>query len=149
VFQTGIVTAVHLLEDHGLGNVRLFTDDARLVLDLLGDSSIGRAFILFPDPWPKARHHKRRLIRPETMDELARVLADGSELRIATDDVAYLEAILADACGHQDFEWTARRPADWRQRPADWPPTRYEVKAIAAGRPPAFLRLVRRPRPAV
>jgi tRNA (guanine-N7-)-methyltransferase len=146
VFQGGIVSALRHLEEARLGNVELFVDDARLLLDALPDASIGRVFILFPDPWPKARHHKRRLISPRTMAALARILADGGELRLATDDVEYLRAMLAIACTHPDFDWTARRPADWRQRPPDWPETRYEAKAIAQGRPPAFLRLVRRGR---
>jgi len=146
VFQTGIVTLLAQLEDAAQDNVRIVTDDARLVLDVLPDASLGRAFILFPDPWPKVRHHKRRIVSPETMDALARVMQDGAELRLGTDDILYLRAMLEIACSHPDFEWLARRPADWRERPADWPQTRYEAKGIAQGRPPSFLRLKRRPR---
>ncbi len=146
VFQTGIVTLLAQLEGRTQDNVRIVTEDARLVLDVLPDASIGRAFILFPDPWPKTRHHKRRIVSPETMDALARVMKDGAELRLGTDDILYLRAMLEIACTHPDFEWLARRPADWRERPADWPQTRYEAKGIAQGRPPAFLRLKRRPR---
>ena len=146
VFQTGIVTLLAQLESRAQDNVRIVTDDARLVLDVLPDASIGRAFILFPDPWPKTRHHKRRIVSPETMDALSRVMKDGAELRLGTDDILYLRAMLEIACSHPDFEWLARRPADWRERPADWPQTRYEAKGIAQGRPPAFLRLQRRPR---
>ena len=147
VFRNGIVTALQHVEDAGLANVRLHTEDARPLLDALPEASIARAFILFPDPWPKARHHKRRLVGPRTLEALARVLADGAELRLATDDPPYLRAMLATACAHPAFAWTARRPADWRERPADWPGTRYEAKAIAQRRPPAFLRLARLPRP--
>ena len=146
VFRNGIVTCLRELEAAGLDNVRLYTEDARELLDALPDRSIDRAFILFPDPWPKIRHHKRRLISPETLDTLSRLLVDGAELRLGTDDVPYLRVMLAVACGHPDFEWLATRPADWRVRPDDWPQTRYEAKAIEAGRPPAFLRLRRRPR---
>ncbi len=74
-------------------------------------------------------------------------MTDGAELRLATDDRDYLRQMLEEVTGHPDFEWLARRPGDWRERPADWPPTRYEEKARAAGRPPAFLRFARRPRP--
>jgi tRNA (guanine-N7-)-methyltransferase len=149
VFETGIVTLLAHLSDAAQDNVRIIVDDAHLILDVLPEASLARAFILFPDPWPKTRHHKRRFVSRETMDLLARVLRCGAELRLGTDDVAYLRVMLEIACGHPEFEWLARRPADWRERPADWPQTRYEAKAIAQGRPPAFLRLIRRPRPAV
>ncbi|HLY59088.1 MAG TPA: tRNA (guanine(46)-N(7))-methyltransferase TrmB, partial [Stellaceae bacterium] len=84
VFQTGIVSLLHHLDEGGIGNVRIVTDDARLVLDVLPDASLGRVFILFPDPWPKARHHKRRLVSPSTMNALARTMEEGAELRLAT-----------------------------------------------------------------
>ncbi len=144
VFRNGIVTCLRELEAARLDNVRLFTEDARDLLDRLPEGSLDRAFILFPDPWPKQRHHKRRLISVETLNILSRLLADGAELRLATDDPAYLRVMLAIACGHPDFEWLARRRDDWRSRPGDWPQTRYEAKGIEAGRPPAFLRLRRR-----
>ena len=145
VYETGIATLLTQLKDAAQDNVRIVTDDAHLVIDALPDASLARAFILFPDPWPKARHHKRRFVSHATMDDLARVLKDGAELRLATDDIAYLRVMLEVACGHPDFEWLARRPVDWRERPEDWPQTRYEAKAIQQGRPPAFLRLIRRP----
>jgi tRNA (guanine-N7-)-methyltransferase len=145
VYETGIATLLTQLRDAAQDNVRIVTDDAHLVIDALPDASLARAFILFPDPWPKARHHKRRFVSHATMDDLARVLKDGAELRLATDDIAYLRVMLEVACGHPDFEWLARRPVDWRERPEDWPQTRYEAKAIQQGRPPAFLRLIRRP----
>jgi tRNA (guanine-N7-)-methyltransferase len=146
VFETGIVTLLAHLDESPHDNVRILVDDAHLALDVLPEASLARAFILFPDPWPKTRHHKRRFVSPATMDALARVLRPGAELRLATDDVKYLRVMLEVACGHPDFEWLARRPADWRERPIDWPQTRYEAKAISQGRPPAFLRLVRRTR---
>jgi tRNA (guanine-N7-)-methyltransferase len=103
-------------------------------------------FILFPDPWPKQRHHKRRIVTSQTLDTLAEAMIDGAELRLATDDVDYLGWMLARVPVHPAFAWLAEGPADWRTRPADWPATRYEAKAIAAGRRPYFLRLRRRPR---
>ena len=108
--------------------------------------SVGRVFILFPDPWPKARHHKRRLVAPAILDRLAAIMTDGAELRLATDDPSYLGWMLEHTTAHPAFAWTARRADDWRRRPDDWPPTRYETKARDAGRAPAFLRFVRRPR---
>jgi tRNA (guanine-N7-)-methyltransferase len=146
VFQPGIVQLVSRLEREQIANLRILDDDAREALTRLPDNSLDRAFVLFPDPWPKTRHHKRRLISPAIMDEFARVLHDGSELRLATDDVAYLRVMLSVACSHPAFEWLARHKSDWCQRPDDWPQTRYEAKAIEAGRPPAFLRLQRRSR---
>ena len=146
VFEGGIVTLLARIQARELSNIRVVTDDARLVLDALPDACLSRAFILFPDPWPKARHHKRRFISAETMASFARVLDDGAELRMATDDVDYLRVMLAAGCAYTEFEWLARRPADWRERPTDWPQTRYEAKALDAGRKPAFLRLARRPR---
>jgi tRNA (guanine-N7-)-methyltransferase len=104
--------------------------------------SLSRVFVLFPDPWPKARHHKRRFVQHETLDRLAELMVPGAELRLATDDPSYLPWMVEHACRHPAFEWLAERPADWRQRPADWPATRYEQKEIA-GRP-IFLRLRRR-----
>ena len=146
VFEDGIVRLLGEVARRGLGNIRMFTDDARLLLAALPPGSIGRIFILFPDPWPKRRHHKRRLVAPATLDLLAAVMSDGAELRLATDDRDYLAWMLQHATAHPDFVWLARRPADWRERPDDWPETRYEAKARTAGRMPAFLRFTRRPR---
>jgi tRNA (guanine-N7-)-methyltransferase len=146
VFESGVARFVGEVARLGLANARVFTDDARLLLAALPPASIGRVFILFPDPWPKARHHKRRLIAKPTLDRLAEIMADGAELRLATDDRGYLAWMLEHTTAHADFLWLARCPADWRDRPPDWPPTRYEEKAVAAGRAPAFLRFARRRR---
>jgi tRNA (guanine-N7-)-methyltransferase len=123
-------------------NLRLFTDDARIVLDALPDGSLGRVFILFPDPWPKTRHHKRRFVQTDALDILARVMRPGAELRFASDDADYLNWTLERLMAHPAFQWTARCAQDWKARPGDWPPTRYESKALHG--PPAFLRFVRR-----
>lgn len=146
VFENGIAKLLAEVQRRGLGNVRLFTEDARELIRALPERSLDRVFILFPDPWPKQRHHKRRIVSTETLDALAAAMRDGAELRLATDDRDYLAWMLERATGHRDFEWLARGPRDWRERPADWPPTRYEQKALAAGRRPAFLRFRRRAR---
>jgi tRNA (guanine-N7-)-methyltransferase len=124
------------------GNLRVYPGDAADVIDALPDASIGRVFVLFPDPWPKRRHHKRRFLQTEMLDRLARVMRKGAELRVATDDAGYLAWALERATAHPSFRWIAQAPADWRARPADWPPTRYEEKALH-GRPYylAFIRL--------
>lgn len=146
VFENGIVKLLGEIDRRGLDNIRIYPDDARPLLAALAPRSIGRVFILFPDPWPKARHHKRRLIAPATLDRLAEIMADGAELRLATDEPSYLAWMLEYATAHPAFSWTARRAADWRERPDGWPATRYEQKARKAGRVPAFLRFTRRVR---
>jgi tRNA (guanine-N7-)-methyltransferase len=145
-FEDGVARLLGEVARRKLANVRVFTDDARLLLEILPPDSLGRVFILFPDPWPKRRHHKRRLVARATLDLLAAAMRDGAELRLATDDRDYLAWMLKHATAHPDFVWLARRAADWRERPQDWPATRYEANARAAGRVPAFLRFMRRPR---
>ncbi len=142
-YINGVAKCLAHIEREGLENIRLFTDDARLVMNALPDQSLSRAFVLFPDPWPKSRHHKRRFVQRDNLDILARLMKPGAELRLATDDPSYLPWMVEHACTHPAFEWLAERPADWRGRPADWPPTRYETKRIAGT--PVFLRLKRRP----
>jgi tRNA (guanine-N7-)-methyltransferase len=144
VFENGIVKLLAEVQRRSLANVRILADDARLLLAALGDASIDRAFILFPDPWPKQRHHKRRIVSAATLTELARGMAEGAELRLATDDPGYMRWMLALAPVHPGFEWLVGRPSECRRRPPDWPPTRYEAKAIAAGRIPLYLTLQRR-----
>lgn len=144
VFENGIARLLAQMEHRHLDNIRVFTDDARLLIEALPPASTDRVFILFPDPWPKRRHAKRRIVSPETLDALAVIMTDGAELRLATDDRNQLCWMLECVTDHPAFEWLARRPVDWRERPQDWPPTRYEEKARAAGRDPIFLRSRRR-----
>ena len=143
VFENGVARLVGEIARRDLRNVRIFPDDARLLLDALAPASLARVFILFPDPWPKQRHRKRRLVAPATLERLAAIMRPGAELRLATDDRDYLVWMLEHVTAHPAFRWLARGPADWRERSPDWPPTRYEEKARAAGRAPAFLRFVR------
>ena len=145
-FINGVAKLLARVRDDDLSNVRLYRDDARLLVERLPENSLGRAFILFPDPWPKTRHHKRRIVSDEVLGHLARALRDDAELRIATDDADYLEWILWHLRRHPAFRWRASSPADWRNRPDDWPATRYQEKAVAAERNCAFLTYVRQPR---
>jgi len=124
-------------------NIRLYMEDARDIIASLPDASLSRVFILFPDPWPKTRHHKRRFIQLKMLNELARVMRDGAELRFATDDNGYLVWALERLMAHPSFFWTAESPSDWRERPDDWPETRYEMKAIRAGSTCVYLRFRR------
>ncbi|KZD04201.1 tRNA (guanine(46)-N(7))-methyltransferase TrmB [Oceanibaculum pacificum] len=145
-FVNGVASLLRHIEEERLANVKLHPDDARPVLERLPDASVERFFLLFADPWPKKRHHFRRFIQPETMAELARLLKDGAELRIASDDMGLVRWMLAQVTAHPAFEWLARRPAHWRSRPADAIESRYEAKALAEGRKPAYLTFQRRPR---
>jgi tRNA (guanine-N7-)-methyltransferase len=142
-YLAGVARLLSLAESAGLDNLRLLVDDARLLLDALPDRSLERIFVLFPDPWPKTRHHKRRLVNPVTAAAFARILVPGGELRLASDDMHYACAMLEVLLARPELAWLAERPDDWRRRPADWPPTRYEQKALAAGHGAVYLRFMR------
>lgn len=130
-FLSGVAKVVRGVGETGLGNIRLHDDDARHVLEWLPEASIGRAFVLFPDPWPKKRHRKRRFLADPGLDALSRVMRAGAELRFATDIADYAEMVLAAIERRGDF---APHPGEHAERPADWPLTRYAEKALAAGR---------------
>jgi tRNA (guanine-N7-)-methyltransferase len=129
-FVEGVAKAIAGIEDNSLANVRLWPDDARLLLAALPDRAIARAFILFPDPWPKRRQQKRRLVQPDFVAELVRVLEPGARLRFATDVASYADEALLALLGNGELEWTARRADDWRRPPADHVTTRYESKRL-------------------
>jgi tRNA (guanine-N7-)-methyltransferase len=141
-FQNGVASALRHIDEQALTNVRIQDGDARELLARLPSASIARLFILFPDPWPKVRHHKRRLIQPETVAELARVLAPGGALRFASDWADYVDWALARIQGEPAFRWTAEAAADWRSPPADHVTTRYEEKRLGDCAP-VFLDFVR------
>lgn len=136
-YLNGVAGLLARIESQALDNIRLWPGDIRALLPSLLSGVFYRVFVLFPDPWPKARHHKRRLIVTPLINELARVMAPGAELRIATDDPDYLAHINECMAGQAAFTPIAGA------RPADWPATRYEAKAEAAGRHSAFLRFTR------
>ncbi len=117
--------------------------DALDVLDHLPDASLSRAFLLHPDPWPKARHAKRRFVNPGPLDLLAAKLAPGAELRIGTDHAVYCRWVLQQMAGRRDLVWDAASRADWEKRPTDWPPTRYEAKARRQGHEVWYFRFRR------
>ncbi len=125
------------------GNLRLWSEDARILLRLLPDACLDRLFLLFPDPWPKARHAKRRFVHPAALPLLARVLKPGAEWRVATDDPTYKDWTAAVMAAQSFF--TAPAPAT--ERPPGWPPTRYEAKALRAGRHPLYWSFIRLPSP--
>lgn len=129
-FIEGVAKALAGIEDAGLSNVRLWPDDARLLLEALTPASISRAFILFPDPWPKRRQQKRRLVQPAFLTLLHRVMAPGGRVRFATDVASYADEALLAFHSAGGFEWIAGRADDWRCPPADHVTTRYETKKL-------------------
>ncbi|WP_421707842.1 tRNA (guanosine(46)-N7)-methyltransferase TrmB [Algihabitans sp.] len=146
VFENGVASLLRAVERDALENVRIAMADARLLLERLPAGSLARAFLLFPDPWPKRRHASRRFLQRETLDLLAQAMRDGAELRAASDDPKMQAWMLKQLLESPDFIWTARAAADAFGRPDDWPGTRYEAKAVAAGRRPIYLKFRRRPR---
>ena len=142
-YVKGVATLLGHLRREGVENVRVHPGDARDLMDVLPEGSIARAFLLYPDPWPKARHHRRRFVTPEHLGPLARAMAPGAELRIATDIPDYVRQTLEEV-PRAGFEWTARRAADWREPWPDWTSTRYEAKALREGRAPHYLTFRRR-----
>jgi tRNA (guanine-N7-)-methyltransferase len=145
-YEMGVAKLLTKLDEKPLANIRIHEGDGRDIIDALPDASLGRFFLLFPDPWPKTRHHKRRFLQMEMLDKLARVLKPGAELRFATDDKSYLPYALERLMAHPAFVWLAGGASDWKTRPPDWPPTRYEAKAIKG--PPVYLRFGRLSPPA-
>lgn len=130
VFIEGIAKCLSDIDDMGLQNVRLWDEDARELVNLLPDTCLYRVFILFPDPWPKKRHQKRRIIQPDFLRELSRVMKPGARLRFATDVRSYADEALTIFLAEPSFEWLAKTADDWRTPPPDHFRTRYETKNL-------------------
>ena len=141
-FQNGVASALRHIDEQALANVRLQDGDVRELIERLPDASLTRVFILFPDPWPKSRHHKRRIVQAELLDQLARLMAPGARLRFASDVVSYVDWSLERLEAHPAFRWMAGRADDWRVPPADHVTTRYEEKRLGDCAP-VFLDFVR------
>ncbi len=141
-FIDGVAKLLTAIEERRLSNVRVRRGDARDLTAQFSGQSIDRAFILFPDPWPKTRHRKRRLMQPEFIIELARILKPGARLRFATDWADYANRALADVLRDRRFTWTAGCADDWRRPPADHVTTRYQEKRLGDCAP-VFLDFVR------
>lgn len=124
---------------------RIWTDSAELLLDKIPDESLERIYLLNPDPWPKTRHHKRRFVRSENLDELSRVLKPNGLFITATDVGELAEWMLEKTLNHGAFKWLANSKADWQNRPDDWiTTTRYAEKGELAGRQEIYLRFQKR-----
>jgi len=142
-FMDGVASLLAHTEEMGVSNIRLHVGDARLLTDALPEASLDRVFVLFPDPWPKKKHWRRRLVSTQFLDRLAYLIKPGGELRMASDEPSYISWMLEHTTVHPCFTWQAQQAADWRKQPKDWVQTRYETKALREGRQPAYLRFRR------
>lgn len=143
-FLNGVTGLLGHIDDAGHSNIRIHAGDALDVLERLPDASLERVYLLHPDPWPKARHAKRRFINPGPLDLIAAKLKPGGEFRLATDHPVYMRWSCMQMAARRDFEWLAETAADWEIRPADWPATRYGIWAASEGRPIWHFRYRRR-----
>ena len=137
-FINAIAKALAAIEDNALGNIRLHFGDASELIDWLPAGALSRIDLLYPDPWPKRRHWKRRFVQDDSLKRLARILKTGGELRFATDIADYAAWTLIRMMRSPDFVWTAERADDWRQPWPEFSGTRYEAKAKREGRAPAY-----------
>jgi tRNA (guanine-N7-)-methyltransferase len=142
-YINAIAKALALIDDGKLGNIRLHHGDASALIDWLPAASLARVDLLYPDPWPKRRHWKRRFIQDDSLTRLARILKTGGELRFATDIPDYAAYVLARVLRSKDFVWAAERADDWRNPWPDFHQTRYEAKAKREGRQPAYFIFIR------
>lgn len=142
-YINGVAMLLGKIRKAGVGNVRVHAGDVRDLFDVLAEASLERAFLLYPDPWPKKKHHRRRFVTPEYLGPLARAMKPGAVLRVATDIPDYVRQTLEQVPRH-GFEWLAEGPSDWREPWDDWVSTRYEQKALREGRVPHYLTFRRR-----
>ncbi|MFL5258890.1 MAG: tRNA (guanosine(46)-N7)-methyltransferase TrmB [Hyphomicrobiales bacterium] len=142
-FVNGVAKLLALIEVRGLRNVRIHDGDARVLLETLPDRALDRIYLLYPDPWPKARHHKRRLVSAASLAEFQRVLKPRGLFLFASDWPDYMSWTLFEVGRHGGFFWLAERPCDWRLPFPDWVETRYEAKAKREGRTPVYLAFER------
>ncbi len=142
-FVNGMAKMLGLIEDDGLTNIRLYDDDATKLLDWLPADSLDQIDLLYPDPWPKKRHWKRRFVNQANLDRFARVLKPDGLFRFASDIDTYINWTLNHVDRHGGFKWCARQAGDWTNPWSGWTRTRYEKKAIREGRTPCYLEFQR------
>jgi len=138
-FINGMAKMLGEIETRNLTNIRLYDDDATRILDWLPSCCVSRVDLLYPDPWPKKRHWKRRFVSQKNLDRIARVLVPGGELRFASDIDTYVNWTLLHCDHHREFCWTAKSARDWCEPWQGWLSTRYEAKAVRESRTPAYL----------
>ncbi len=142
-FVNGVSAAAKQVAEHDLNNIRFYADDALPLLEKFTSGSLDRIFLLFPDPWPKTRHHKRRFIQSDTVALFARLLKSGGLLRLATDDRNLAEWMLIHTVQNPDFLWKNFADGNWDAAPGDWTETRYQQKAAQQGRLGKFMDFTR------
>ncbi len=142
-FINGVAKLLSHIEAANLSNVRIIDNDIRPRLDQIGDQTISRAFLLFPDPWPKLRHHKRRFVNQANLQRLHRIMKPGAVFRVASDIDHYVKWTLREVAAHKGFRWLNADLDECRHRPSDWPQTRYEAKAVREGRVSVYLQFER------
>lgn len=142
-FINGVAMLLGKIRESGAENIKVYPGDARNMFDVLPQASVERAFLLYPDPWPKKRHHRRRFVTDEHIAPLVKVLKPGAIFRVATDIEDYVRQTLQVVPSH-GFEWLAETPEDWRNPWSDWISTRYEQKALREGRTPHYLTFVKK-----
>ncbi|WP_170473850.1 tRNA (guanosine(46)-N7)-methyltransferase TrmB [Ruegeria arenilitoris] len=142
-YINGVAMLLGKIRKAGVENLAVHPGDARDLFDVLPEASISRAFLLYPDPWPKKRHHRRRFVTPEHLEPLARALKPGSVFRVATDIPDYVRQTMEEV-PRAGFEWLAEGPKDWREPWGDWISTRYEQKALRECRTPHYLTFRRK-----
>jgi len=137
-YINGVAMLLGKIRASGAENIAVYPGDVRNLFDVLPEASVARAFLLYPDPWPKKRHHKRRFVTEGHLGPMAKCLKKGAIFRVATDIPDYVRQTLEEVPRH-GFEWLAEGPADWRAPWDDWISTRYEQKALREGRVPHYL----------
>ncbi|WP_406603932.1 tRNA (guanine(46)-N(7))-methyltransferase TrmB [Bartonella gliris] len=145
-FINGIAKMLMSLEQHEQyqNHLRLYDDDATRLLDWLPNASLDGIDLFYPDPWPKKKHWKRRFINIKNLNRFARVLKTGKKFRFASDIESYVNWTLYHCTQHQNFEWEAESPQDWKTPYPLWPSTRYEAKALREGRTPTYLTFIKK-----
>ena len=137
-YVNGVAMLLGKMRKSGVTNIKLHMGDARNLMDVLPDESVCKAFLLYPDPWPKIRHHRRRFVTPEHLIPLSKCLKLGAEFRVATDIEDYVRQTLQEV-PKAGFDWLAEGPEDWRAPWGDWISTRYELKAVREERTPHYM----------
>jgi len=137
-YVNGVAMLLGKMRKAGVTNIKLHMGDARNLMDVLPDESVCKAFLLYPDPWPKIRHHRRRFVTPEHLIPLSKCLKLGAEFRVATDIKDYVRQTLQEV-PKAGFDWLAEGPEDWRAPWGDWISTRYELKAVREERTPHYM----------
>ncbi|MYE36732.1 MAG: tRNA (guanosine(46)-N7)-methyltransferase TrmB [Rhodobacteraceae bacterium] len=139
VYLNGVASLLGKLREEDLDNILLYQDDIRSLFPYFTDQAIERVFVLYPDPWPKKKHHRRRFVTPEHLIPLAKIMKPGARLRIATDISDYARQAVEQLNLNPHFEWEAEAPSDWKLPWKDWQSTRYEKKALLNSRVPIYL----------